>query len=255
MYKFHYKLQEQDNRDFKYKVSKVTTKTKYELIMPTIYDQLDLGSCVSNAVALVIYYFLKINPSRLYIYWNARAIAKYDMYQDTGLTVRDGCKSVHKFFVTPETNWLYITSNYNIIPPINAYQTAIKYTDMTYNSVNQTISDIKTCLTSNLPIIIGIAVYQSFLNPINGIVPEPNIYTEQLLGYHCVVIVGFDDSTKLFKLANSWGNRWGLKGYFYLSYNYITNPSLSSDFWCIKFSRLTKRTSLNNKKLLLLSKR
>jgi C1A family cysteine protease len=34
----------------------------------------------------------------------------------------------------------------------------------------------------------------------------------------------------MFLCANSWGNSWGAKGYFYLPYKYVTDSTLASDF-------------------------
>ena len=83
--------------------------------------------------------------------------------------------------------------------------------------------------------VFGIMVYSSFMSNTtakNGIVSMPNTKSEKLLGGHCICMVGYDDSTQMFKCANSWGISWGDKGYFYIPYNYVTNPSLANDF-CI----------------------
>ena len=64
-------------------------------------------------------------------------------------------------------------------------------------------------------------------------VPLPN-RSEQLLGGHAVVCVGYDDKSQRFICRNSWGTSWGDKGYFYMPYNYLTNSRLSSDMWVLK---------------------
>ena len=46
--------------------------------------------------------------------------------------------------------------------------------------------------------------------------------------------VGYDDSIRRFIVQNSWGDKWGVGGYFYIPYDYLTNPRLASDFWRIK---------------------
>lgn len=38
-----------------------------------------------------------------------------------------------------------------------------------------------------------------------------------------MLLLVMDDSTKLFKFRNSWGDAVGAKGYQYLPYDYITN--------------------------------
>jgi hypothetical protein len=45
-------------------------------------------------------------------------------------------------------------------------------------------------------------------------------------GWHAIVIVGYDESKKLFKFKNSWSGLWGDgKGYGYLPYDYILTYS------------------------------
>lgn len=57
---------------------------------------------------------------------------------------------------------------------------------------------------------------------------------ESVLGGHAVLAVGYDDGAKVLIIRNSWGDEWGDKGYFYMPYEYIENPSLAHDFWVIK---------------------
>jgi len=49
---------------------------------------------------------------------------------------------------------------------------------------------------------------------------EAKGYTKQSIhaGGHAMLIVGFDDTKKAFKVQNSWGTRWGDKGYIWVSY-------------------------------------
>lgn len=65
---------------------------------------------------------------------------------------------------------------------------------------------------------------------------------EKILGGHCVMAVGFDESKQSFIIRNSWGDNWGLYGYFYMPYAFVMgspkqNPeieSYASDFWLIE---------------------
>ena len=46
--------------------------------------------------------------------------------------------------------------------------------------------------------------------------------------------VGYDDAKKRFLVRNSWGTRWGLDGYFWIPYAYLSDRNLSDDFWTIR---------------------
>jgi C1A family cysteine protease len=56
---------------------------------------------------------------------------------------------------------------------------------------------------------------------------------EKILGGHAVCLVGYDDRRQVFIAKNSWGVRWGDRGYFYMPYRVIQNQQMSSDFWVI----------------------
>jgi len=54
------------------------------------------------------------------------------------------------------------------------------------------------------------------------------------VGGHAVMCVGYDDAKQWFIIRNSWGDKWGMKGYFTLPYSYVTAANLGSDFWTIR---------------------
>jgi C1A family cysteine protease len=51
------------------------------------------------------------------------------------------------------------------------------------------------------------------------------------------VAVGYDDPTERFIVRNSWGDGWGMRGYFTLPYEYAATRGLSADFWTIRVVR------------------
>lgn len=83
---------------------------------------------------------------------------------------------------------------------------------------------------------LGFTVYESFESQdvaSTGVVPMPGT-DEQALGGHAVVGVGYDDSQQRFIVRNSWGDAWGMKGYFTIPHDYLANRDLSDDFWAIR---------------------
>ena len=259
--RLNYKAQSNDARDHihvpKLKASPQIINNIKQILLPvsnsiffvknynvSIFDQRDLGSCVANAFATSIRIITqqKLISSRLFHYYNSRAVAGYSIEEDTGLEIRDACKGVVLYGVTQEANWAYVTSRFSELPPLNAYNKTNVMSNFKYSFVNQNLNAIKLCLTTtNAPIIFGINVYDSFLTPAvakTGIVPMPNTITETLQGGHCVVIVGIDNKNQAFICINSWGVSWGNKGFFTLPYNYVLNSNLSFDFCSISFTQM-----------------
>ena len=46
--------------------------------------------------------------------------------------------------------------------------------------------------------------------------------------------VGYDEGKQWFVVRNSWGTKWGMRGYFTMPYAYLTQASLARDFWTIR---------------------
>ena len=207
----------------------------------SIYDQGNLGSCVSNSVSYCVRYTLvkegetPFIPSRLFIYYNGRVnIEKSPASEDTGLDVRDGYKSVASYSVCGENNWPYDVSKFALKPNQTAYTAAGQHKTFKYLSVDQNLNLLKKCLKDGYPISFGFTVYDSFMTTevaTTGIVPVPDTTKEQQQGGHCVSIVGYDDSKKTFIVANSWSADWGDKGFCYFPYSMICDPNICGDFW------------------------
>ena len=46
--------------------------------------------------------------------------------------------------------------------------------------------------------------------------------------------VGYGRPGREFLVHNSWSARWGIDGYCWIPYDYLTDPHLASDFWAIR---------------------
>jgi C1A family cysteine protease len=209
---------------------------------PPVYDQGDLGSCTANAIAGALQ-FNQIKekladvfaPSRLFIYYNERVIEN-TVNEDSGAMIRDGIKSVSKDGAPHEALWPYDISKFKNKPGAAAYKDAAKHKAILYQRLAQTIDQLKGCLASGFPFVFGFAVYESFESQAvakNGRVPMPK-KKEKQLGGHAVLAVGYDEPSKRFIVRNSWGDKWGLAGYFTIPYGYLTDENLADDFWTIK---------------------
>jgi len=209
---------------------------------PPVYDQGQLGSCTANAIAGAIQFDqLKqklaqiFTPSRLFIYYNKRAM-EHTVASDSGAQIRDGIKSVGKQGDCPETKWPCVISKFKTKPPKSCYADALKYKAVLYQRLLQTLNQLKGCLASGYPFVFGFAVYESFEGAQvakTGHAPLPKS-GERTIGGHAVVCVGYDDAKQWFIVRNSWGPKWGMKGYFTLPWACVTASNLASDFWTIR---------------------
>lgn len=208
---------------------------------PPVYDQGSLGSCTAQGIAAAIEFdrmkqgLPSFTPSRLFIYYNERVI-EHTVYSDAGAQIRDGIKSVNKQGVCPESEWEYNTALFATRPSAQCYTDALKDKAVSYQRVQRNLDQMRACLASGYPWIFGFSVYQSFENQDvagHGIVPMP-WPSEQLLGGHAVLCVGYKDDVQRFIVRNSWGDSWALQGYFEMPYEYLMDRQLSSDFWTIK---------------------
>ena len=213
-----------------------------ELSNIRILTQGSLGSCVANALALTISIMKNIRISRLYLYFNARAISGFPLERDTGISVRKGAASIARYGTCLEPQWPYILSKFSRLPSLKCYQDASLIPMYSYYFLNgDVINSCKAALTNTAnPIVFGIKIYDSFLsNDVTetGIVPLPDTYEEKSMGGHCMTIVGYDDDAYegSFICANSWGAGWGDNGFAHIPYDYISNPKLCSDF-CMVFA-------------------
>lgn len=212
--------------------------------MGPVRDQGDIGSCTSFGVGGA-FEFCRLKekkkgdfvPSHLFIYYNGRKIENDPLSEDTGLSCSDACKSGALFGTCHEKLWPYCDANLPLQPPPACYKQALDYKVKLYQPVQQNAQTVKGVLSSGFPIIYGIQVYESFMTSevaTSGIVPTPNVNTEQLMGGHCTLLCGYDDDSQHFTAMNSWGTSWGMKGFFKINYNYVLDSNLAGDFWVIK---------------------
>jgi len=212
---------------------------------PRVYNQGNMNSCTANAIAAAIEFDEKRQkiktpfvPSRLFIYYNERAM-EGDVDSDSGAQIRDGIKSVSKLGSCKEPLWPYLEKKLKIKPYAHCYRQAVKYKALEYQRLEHNLIHLKSCLASGFPFVLGIKVYSSFEGARvrkTGHLEMPEAH-EKLVGKHAIIAAGYDDERKWFIVRNSWGESWGIKGYFTIPYKYLLDRRLSADFWTIRVIR------------------
>lgn len=235
-----------DGRDFLYAapakpLAKLPTRVDLRSNCPPVYDQGQLGSCTANAIGAAVQYDQMkqrrktFNPSRLFIYYNERAM-EGTVESDSGAMIRDGVKSVAKEGSCNEESWPYEIERFRDKPSRACYAEGKQNQAIQYLRLTPGLGQLKGCLAEGFPFVFGFTVYDSFESAEvakTGHAPMPEA-DEAVLGGHAVLAVGYDESKQWFIVRNSWGTRWGMRGYFTLPYPYLTQPSLARDFWTIR---------------------
>jgi len=205
-----------------------------------IEDQGQLGSCTANALVGALECLERKDKvhfedfSRLFVYYNERVI-EHTVKSDSGAMIRDGIKTLAKQGVCSEKQWPYKIGKFTIKPVAACYKHALKHKITSYHRII-TLDEMRTCLAEGFPFVFGFTVYESFESQKvskTGIVDLPK-RGERALGGHAVMAVGYDDTQQRFLVRNSWGEDWGMKGYFTMPYKYVADRNLSDDFWTIR---------------------
>lgn len=221
-----------------------------------IENQGGIGSCTANAGAGVIEYYENrafgrfIDASRLFLYKATRNLLHWK--GDTGAFLRSTMGAMVLFGVPPEEYWPYTDKkpDFDREPPAFCYSFAQNYQAIKYIRLDppkiptdRLLGRIKLFIASGLPPMFGFAVYNSIRKAVKGKIPFP-CPSEKRVGGHAIVAVGYDDKMKIknppcgkettgaLLIRNSWGTRWGDRGYGWLPYDYVLK-GLAVDFWAI----------------------
>ncbi|PSJ73810.1 hypothetical protein C7N43_27240 [Sphingobacteriales bacterium UPWRP_1] len=200
----------------------------YSNLVSEIYDQGQLKTAVGYALAMAFECQLsrqdknnvKLSPEHLFYSIN---INKNNV--KTGEYLFDGLEYIKNTGIISKSDWLAASKDRVGAPPdlSNLKHYRIKDYELlyrqNYDSPVECESILKSGLKSFGPLVIDIALFDtSFYSDNSGIISEPatqNYYLQQAL-----VLVGYDDDKKMFKVVNSKGNQWGDGGYGYVSYQY-----------------------------------
>jgi hypothetical protein len=229
-----------------------------------VYNQQPLRSCVSCAVSSVIQYLdppasQDIAPSRLFLYYNSRALEGSQADPHVGTGIRTAIKALQKFGICEEEDWRYDPQHTAIeAPGPDTYQQTRYAGRVEYRRVFRRNSDdppdrlapIRRAITNGHPVLCGFTVYPSFakasepgfvvelpndedahfVSKVPGAPLEHALLRNSTFG-HCAVIIGYDGER--FTLVNSWGTGWGNAGRFIMPAAYLADYGLTSDFWVI----------------------
>jgi C1A family cysteine protease len=234
-FKFGCKKDKRDDRDYLMRaylpLIKMPSKIDFTSTMTPVRNQGDEGTCVAfSSVAGMKEYqeqqdwkkYMELSPRYLY-----SLCKQMDGHPDEeGTEIRCAMKVLKDDGVCGEKFWPY-TPHQTDKPKAGYGKDALRFKELSYARLLD-LDEVKLCLASKGPCVIGISCFSGIMTTKTGKVPMPKA-GEQPLGGHAICVVGYDDATKLVKFKNSWSEQWGDSGYGYLPYAYI--DKYMNDAW------------------------
>lgn len=239
------------NRSLKLKTVKKSLPSAVDLRKgcSPVENQGSLGSCTAHAGVGLMEYYQRIafgnhlEGSRLFLYKTTRNLLGWE--GDDGAYLRSTMKAMALFGICPERYWQYNIDSFNAEPSAFCYALAQNYQAIKYyrldpqgRTPNKILQAVKEKLAAQLPSMFGFTVYSSIpFSEGNPDIPFPSSH-DRMEGGHAVMAIGYDNKRKIGKhtgallIRNSWGDKWGDKGYGWLPYEYILS-GLAVDFWSL----------------------
>lgn len=213
-----------------------------------VYDQESIGSCAAN-MGCFKFLYLEAHAgralpelSRMSLYKFVREVEGTPLSEDSGAEIRDIMVALSTFGVAPERFDPYVDDGkqFTLPPTTEELVEAAKHKASFYYRLVDLFT-IRASILQGFPVGFGFTVYESMMSAEaakTGLIPFPTS-KDQAQGGHAVVCVGYDSSkviageTGAIRCRNSWGDKWGIGGDFWLPYAYVT-AGLATDFWSLR---------------------
>lgn len=237
-----------DPRDFlKSRASApLSVPTTYEIAnKPPIKNQGQRSSCTGHAAAWVWEQILASRNatteelSPCYNWYFARAASGYPD-QDEGVQIRETMSAMNKWGMCFLKRWGYDrpigtrpddeTIAYAKVLKLPRYERCITPEDIKYSIAIERQS-----------VVIGIPIFTNWYGKKatqTGIIEMPG-ESDDSPGWHAMAVCGYDDRFGWFKLANSWGTKWGEDGFCYVPYDALI---WGFDAWTASYDALPDAT-------------
>lgn len=192
------------------------------LPIPTdVQDQGSLGSCTGQAFgkALEILDGRGIEFSALGIYYNNRIASGFPAGEDTGAFMDPSVRALASYGAGSESLWPYDVSMFAHVPGRRWREQALDHR-VTHWFRATDAQRLRTALAAGSPVVGAFEVPPDFAQT-----GETGLWHDRggsALGGHAVCFVGYKDG--MFKIQNSWSDRWGDEGHFWLPYSAFDGP-------------------------------
>jgi hypothetical protein len=194
--------------------------------MPPVGDQGNQLSCTAWSVAYAVRTYIEKREQKWDVTDPSRQFSPSFIYNQLAHgNCNEGVHFAAAFNIMTEKGAAtmnlmpYYESNCSSQPGIEVKQQAQNYRIAGYRRVNvQDPTEVKAQLAAGFPVLIAVMTDDIFLN-----LAKDQIWKSagNPSGPHAVVLVGYDDAKRAFRLINSWGRSWGADGYGWIDYDHF----------------------------------
>jgi hypothetical protein len=245
---FGYRVDRRDARDYLYAPlpAELPVRVDNRELVVRIMNQNPEGACPGHAVCLAaeFHYWArlgqKVDLSQRWAYRRAREEDPWIGENYHGSTLRAAVKAWAKYGICDEGYGPWDpypisedSPDFNLVewegePNAGSAQNALQYPLQTYRRCH-TEFDTKHAIHEHGIAIVGATVHSGW-----------NIWGTDVIHYddtihdwggHAFALVGFDESEKIYHVANSWGEEWGENGF--AKYSYDDAKTNIHDAWVV----------------------
>ncbi len=208
-----------------------TLPSSYSLVMPPVSNQGGEGSCVAFSVTYARSYE-QFKQSGAASYSQSTNIMSpefvFNQIKADANCSASSLLSAYDFLVSKGVcTWQsmpYTSSNgCSLMPTTEQLSEALNYKIKAYSQVLDTdITAIKQMIYAKRPLVGQFSIDDGFRTAGPGYIWKT---LGSNTGLHTLVICGYDDTKKAFKVLNSWGTGWGDSGYGWVDYTFLASVS------------------------------
>lgn len=192
-----------------------------------VKSQGELGACSAFAMVGIFEYILSKNHrqetdlSEAFVYYNVRRRMN-TVGEDSGSSLYDVVITMGNEGVCTEQLCPYTEDKDMSEPSAEAYADAVQRKIVRALNVQKDLRHIKCALSEGYPVAVSLRIFDSF-DPVDGFISRPSqeeVEANQS-GNHAMIVCGYSEEEKVFIVRNSWGPKFGDKGYCYIPYSYF----------------------------------
>jgi Papain family cysteine protease len=197
-----------------------------------VENQLAYNACTANAgcSALELMYKAKGRPvglSRMYLYYAMREL-EGTAQGDLGAYPRDIGRALLTSGTCKESVWGYTRDHLTAKPTAEVDAQAAIFKINSYERV-MGLKDIFNALAQGVPVLLTIALHAGVYQLVGPWQKHNWNYTTSptnpVIGYHEVLVIGYDDASQRLLVENSWGSTFGDGGFFGIPYDMADTPA------------------------------